>query len=259
MKRFALLIPLIISLFLTPPPLSAETSQGADLDLKIGKMIRTDVPFRDEHGKEVLLKDRLGKPTILSLNYYECKDICTPMLTGLADALDKIELEPGQDFQVWTVSIDPKETPDLAIDKKREILSSLHRPFSDESWTFFTGKPESIQALSDSVGYSFSIQGDGFIHPGALIILSTKGKIIRYIYGQRYLPLDLEMALMEASHGRVGQTVRKVLLTCFRFDPEENTYVFDATRVGGTVVLLSAAIFLIVLRSKRRPGGRNHD
>lgn len=234
------------ALFVTAP----LKAQGADLDLHAGEYIPGGLTFTDETGQRVVLSDLPEKPTILSLNYYECKDICTPMLTELADALDKIELEPGRDFRVWTVSIDENETPDFARRKKASFLAGMQRPFSDNAWTFFTGDPDNIRALADSVGYSFSRQGDGFIHPGALVILSPDGKIVRYIYGKRYLSLDLEMALMEASDGRVGQTIRKALLTCFRYDPEGKTYTLNVTRIAGVVILLAGSLLFIVLKLK---------
>ncbi len=248
--NLALLVTLLLSLAgAVTQPDAAEP--GADLTYRTGESIPLDLRFRDERGELRSLRERMGHPTILTLNYYECKSICTPMLSDLAAALEKLPLEPGEEFRVLTLSISPAETPLQARRKKASILAPVTRPFPDSAWSFLTGDENSIRALSRATGYLYSRQGDGYLHPGALVILSPEGKIIRYINGKHYLPLDLEMALMEASRGRVGQTIRKNLLTCFRYDPGQKRYVLDITRVGGALVLSGSALFLFLIRTRK--------
>lgn len=225
---------------------------GADLMLRIGNSIPQSPRWTDEQGRPGPLQGRPGRATILSLNYYECKGICSPMLTNLSKAIEKLQLEPGVDYQVWTVSIDSKETPAMALRKKRSIFAAMHRPIPESSWTFFTADGEQIARLADSVGFRFSRQGDGFMHPGALIILAPDGRIVRYIYGNTYLSLDLEMALIEAAHGTIGQTYRKSLLMCFRDEPMAKSYVYLATRTGGVALLAGIVASVIVSRRRRR-------
>ncbi len=232
---------------------------GADLMDRSGQTIPLHLSFRNEIGEVHSLKELMGKPAILTLNYYRCKSICTPMLEDLAKALDKVSLVPGKDYQVITLSIDPHETPEMAAEKKSSLMAPVKSPDLPAAWSFLTGKDAAIHRLAESVGYIFTVQGDGYLHPGTLVILSPQGKIIRYINGRQYLPLDIEMALTEASEGRVGQTIRKTLLTCFRYDPGQKRYVLDITRVSGALIILVAAIFLIILRKRMRHRSQGGD
>lgn len=232
---------------------------GADLVLRVGNSIPESPKWTDEHGRHGPSTGRPGRATILSLNYYECKGICSPMLTNLAKTVEKLQLEPGIDYQVWTVSIDAKETPAMALRKKQSLFAGMHRPIPESSWTFFTADAGQIAQLAESVGYRFSPQGDGFMHPGALIILAPDGRIVRYIYGNTYLALDLEMALTEAAQGTVGQTYRKSLLMCFRDEPLAKSYVYLATRSGGVALLLVVAGSVIALKRRRRGGAQGRS
>jgi protein SCO1/2 len=130
----------------------------------------------------------------------------------------------------------------------------IEKPFPEEAWRFLTGDRESILKLMDAVGFYFKREGKNFLHPVALIILAPDGKITRYLYGTEILPFDLRMALLEASEGRIGPTISKVLRFCFSYDPKGRKYVFNTLKITGIVTLTFAFSFILFLiwRGRRR-------
>ncbi len=220
------------------------------IDEKLGEQVTLDLRFHDEYGKEVALRELIDKPTILSLVYHSCKDICPRIQSGVAGVIGKMNMIPGKDYKVITLSFDENDKPPLALEKKKNYIKAIGEPFPEEAWRFLTGTPESIRALTDAVGFRFKREGDGFEHPAALIVLSPDGKIVRYLYGLTYLPLDVTMAITEASKGRVGPTIRRVLLFCYSYDPQGRTYVFNILKVTGTVIVFFAAVLLVFLMIK---------
>ena len=221
---------------------------------KLGKYIPTDAFFYDEKGDSVALKDLIDKPTILSFVYFRCPSICPRMLSELTVLLEKIDLDPGKDFNLITISFDPTDTPDDAADKKMNFTKSIQRTLPDGAWRFLTGDVNNIAKITESVGYRFKKDGRDFIHPSAIIILAPDGKIIRYIMGLSYLPFDVKMAIIEASEGRVGPTINKVLLYCFSYDPQGRTYAMNITKITGTIILFLIVVFAIflIVKSKAR-------
>jgi protein SCO1 len=229
------------------------TPQEVGIDEKLSQTIPLDVTLRDEAGQPVSLRSLVDKPTILSLNYFRCAGICTPQLGGMADAFDQTKAEPGKDFQVITVSFDPRDTPDIAAQKRSDYLHEIKRPFPQSAWRFLTGDGATTKALADSVGFKFKPQGEDFIHPAALIFLSPKGQITRYMYGVTYLPADIQMAALEAGRGEARPTINQWLNICFSYDPVGRKYVFDVTRTAAMLIIFSAVVFgLTVALRKRR-------
>ncbi|MBD3335812.1 MAG: SCO family protein [Candidatus Eisenbacteria bacterium] len=223
------------------------------IDEHLGQHVPLDLTFQDEDGRTVRLGDLLDKPTILTLVYYRCPGICTPLLSGVVDVLEKVDLEPGKDYQVLTISFDPTEGPDLAERKKMNFMKAFHEPFPEDAWRFMTGDSAAVAAITDAIGFRYKPQGKDFLHPGVLTVLSDQGKIARYLYGITFLPFDVKMALMEAAEGRTGPTVRRVLLYCFSYDPEGKTYVFNILKVVGTLMMVFAALFVawLVITTRR--------
>ena len=167
----------------------------------------------------------IDKPTILTLNYFRCAGICTPLLNGVVEVLNRTKAEPGKDFQVVTVSFDDRDTPEIAAQKRTNYLKEIKRPFPPSAWRFLTGDAAPPRkALADSVGFKFKREGDDFIHAGAIIVLSPKGKVTRYMYGITYLPADLQMAVHEAARGEAQPTINKLLKFCFSYDPAGRKY-----------------------------------
>jgi len=247
-----------------PTSASAHNAQSAfddiGIDQKLGATVPLDTKFRGEQGEQVTLRQLVTAPTILALVYYQCPNVCDLLLTGLAGVLGPLAAEPGRDYNVVTISIDPKETPAVARESKRRSLQAIQKPIPPDSWRFLTGDEEEIDAVADSVGFHYVRNGDGFDHPVALVILSPAGKVVRYMLGADFLPADLKLSLMEAQKGTIGPTIAKIARICFRVDPKSHTLVFQMTRVMATITLVLAGAlvaWLIVLsrRRKRRFSG----
>jgi protein SCO1/2 len=228
---------------------------GIGIDEKLGQFIPLDLTFSDENGNPVSLKQLIHTPIILAPVFYRCPNVCSFLLFNLTGVINKLPSEPGKEYQVLTVSFDETEKPDLAFEKKKMYLKMIEKPFPEDAWRFLTGDKENIHKLTDAIGFHFKKQGEDFLHPVTLVILSPDGKITRYMYGTEFLPFDLKMALLEASEGRVGPTLSKVLKFCFSYDPKGRKYVFNTLKVTGIVTLLFALslILFLVFKGKKKP------
>jgi protein SCO1 len=225
------------------------------LEQKLGQVIPLDLSFNDEKGNAVSLRQLIHTPTILALVYLHCPNVCSLLLQNLADTLGSLPAEPGKEYTVLTVSFDETEKPALALQKKEMYLKMTQRPFPEGAWRFLTGDKENIHQLTDAVGFHYRRVKDDFEHPVALIILSPDGKIVRYMFGTDFLPLDLKMALIEASQGRIGPVISRALRFCFSYDPKGKKLVFNTLKVTGSVTILFALSFIIflILKGKKQP------
>ncbi len=237
-----------------PPATTAPAFKPEEvgIDEKLGTFIPLDLELKDETGKPVTLRQLIDKPTILTLNYFRCAGICTPQLGGVAEVLNRTQAIPGTDFQVLTVSFDERDEPEVAAQKRTNYLSEITRPFPPAAWRFLTGPGATTKALADAVGFKFKRQGDDFIHAAAIIFLSPKGQVTRYMYGVTYLPADLQLAAQEAARGEANPTINKFLKFCFSYDPAGRKYVLNTTTIGATVILLAALGFLVTLVRRGR-------
>jgi protein SCO1/2 len=229
-----------------------EDLKGIGIDQKLGQYIPLDLTFNDENGQRVSLKQLILKPAILALAYLHCPNVCSLLLQNLAEVLNNLPAEPGKDYIVLTVSFDETEKPSLALEKKRTYMKMIQKPFPEEAWRFLTGDKENIRKLTDAVGFHFKRVKEDFEHPVLLIILAPDGKIVRYMYGADPLPFDLKIALVEASQGRIGPAIAKVVRFCFSYDPKANKLVFNMLRVTGTATLIFALSFVLFLLFKGR-------
>ncbi len=241
-------------------PVNAHVEQPKDLsgigiDEKLGQLIPLGLTFYDENGNVVTLRQLIHTPTILVPVYYHCPNVCSFLLQNLADVLNKLPSEPGKEYTVLSVSFDETEKPALALQRKKTYLKMIERPFPEDAWRFLTGGRENIGKLTDSIGFHFKRVGEDFEHPVSLIILASDGKIIRYLFGTDILPFDLKMGLLEASRGKIGPAISKVVRFCFSYDPKANKLVFNTLKVTGTVTLLFALSFAVFLLFK---GKRQH-
>jgi len=218
------------------------------IDEKLSATIPLDLSFVDEEGKAVVLRDLMNKPTVLNLVYFKCPSICGPSMSGISTAMDRMKIVPGMDYQVLTVSFNDQDKPALAKAKKAAFLKTLRRPIDPAGWRFLTGEADAIQKITDAVGFRFKKVDKEFIHAAAIVVLSADGKIARYLYGTTYLPLDLTMAIYEASQGRSGPSFRTAMLYCFSYDPEGKKYVFRLLPVLGVLTLLVLMGFGLYLR-----------
>jgi len=225
---------------------------GIGIDEKLGQYIPLDLTFKDETGETVSLRQLLHRPTILALVYLHCPNVCSFLLQNVADVLNRLPADPEKDYRVLAISFDEREKPSFALERKKIYLKMIERPFPEDAWRFLTGDKENIHKLADAVGFHFKRVGEDFEHPVALMILAPDGKVIRYLYGANPLPFDLKLALVEASQGRIGPAIAKVVQFCFSYDPKANKLAFNMLRVTGTVTLLFALSFIAFLLLKGR-------
>jgi protein SCO1/2 len=245
--------------------LSIIQAENFGIEEKLGNHVSLDLTFIDEDGKSRTLKEYMdGKPTVISLNYFRCAGICTPQLADMAQVLSKLTLSENTDYKALTISFDPTETPPLAQAKRKTHLDSMDRAYVQDAWHFLLSENNSSAILSQEVGFSYkkSISNAGvvdWIHAAALIVISPKGKVTRYLNGIEQSPFDLKMALLEASEGKVGQTISRTLLYCFAYDPKGKTYIFVWEKVAATVILIITLIFFLWLLKSGRKAQEDHQ
>jgi protein SCO1/2 len=228
-------------------------------DQNLGQFVPLDTTFRDEVGRPVRLGDFFGRrPVVLVFAYYDCPMLCTQVINGLSSALAVLSLQPGKDFEIVTVSFNPRDTPATATAKKASYLQRYARPGAAEAWHFLTGDPPSIARLTKAAGfrYVWDAETQQFAHPTGVIVLTEKGRLARYLFGIEYGPRDLRYALVEASEGRLGTLADTLLLSCYHYDPARGRYGLVVMRVvrlagGLTVLALATLIGVAVLRETR--------
>jgi protein SCO1/2 len=251
---FALLL-MLLCLALFSPLRAEEEPEGLFFDEQLGSILPGDIVLVDEEGVSRSLEELLDKPTLLSMVYFECPGICTPLLNEVTDVLGKTDLDPAeQPFQLLTVSFEPSDTPEVAAQKRDNYFAQLSRPFPRENWRFLTGDAENIRRLTESIGFKYKKVGFEYVHPGGLVILSQERKISRYLYGTEFLPFDFKMGVIEASKGKVLPTTARLLEYCFSYDPAGRTYVFSTMKVVGTTMLSTVGFFgaFLFITTRRR-------
>jgi protein SCO1 len=268
-KRYAGLFFLLVTLSLRPAhgetrtegtgPANAPPDLG--VDEKLGQTVPLDLVLIDENGDRVKLRDLIDKPTLLTLNYFRCTGLCTPLLNGIAEMLQKTDLVAGKDFQILTVSFDPRDDAELAGIKKQNYVKQLGPAFPASAWRFLTGDPVSTKRLADSVGFKFARHGDDYVHPGAVMVLSPAGMVTRYLYGVSFLPFDVKMAVTEAAQGRTGPTIARLLRFCYSYDPSGRRYSLNITRIAAAFTIMLAVGFAVAvtITRKRRPKSDKSD
>lgn len=242
-----------------PPP---PDLTGVGFDQRLDAQLPLDLRFRDEGGHNVRLGDYFGRrPVILTLAYYRCPNLCTLVLTQLVETLRKLQFSAGDQFEIVTLSIDPRETPATAMAKKASYIQRYGRPGVDAGWHFLTGEAGSIGALAQTIGfhYTYDAQLDQYMHPTGIVVLTAAGRVARYFYGIDYTPADLRLGLIEASAGTIGSPVDQVLLFCYHYDPTTGRYSpliqhIMWLAVAGTILALGGLVFALLRREKLRIG-----
>lgn len=229
--------------------------KNVGIEQRLNEQVPADLVFRDETGKAVKLGDYFGKkPLILSLMYFRCPMLCGEVLSGMEGAMKALPFDAGKEFDVLTVSFDPKDTPQSATEKKAEMLRHYKRATAAGGWHFLTGSQESIDALTKAVGfgYSYDEKTQQYAHATAIMILTPQGKISQYYYGVEYPPRDLRLGIEQASQSHIGTLADQVLLYCFHYDPTVGKYNAVISRVlklsGGLTILCIGAVVLVLLR-----------
>jgi len=253
MKKILLIYFIISSWLSLPILLHGQDKIGVGIDEQLGSYLPANAKFITSNGDTVSLKEVINKPVLFALVYYECPGICSPMLNDLSWAVDKIEMEPGADFKVVSLSFDPRETPAIAAKWKKNYLHSIKRKFSEDDWIFLTGDSINIKRVTDAVGFHYKPSKDSqYVHAATVIAISPERKISRYIFGVQFNPFDLKMALIDAKAGKTNPTISKVLQFCFSYDPEGRRYELNITRIVGVVMLLGVGIFAAVIVFKKK-------
>ena len=246
---------------LTPGPLSPPANvrppglKNVGIEQRLNEQIPPGLAFRDENGNPVKLGDYFGKrPMILNLVYYQCPMLCGEVLTGLESAMRVLKFDAGKEFDVLTVSFDPKETSEMAAAKKADYLRRYGRPGAAAAWHFLTGPAASIDALTKAAGfqYQYDPQSGQFAHSTAIMVLTPQGKIAQYYYGVEFAPKDLRLGLIQASQNKIGTVVDQVLLYCYHYDPNTGKYGAIISRVlqlaAGATVLILGTFLLVMFR-----------
>ena len=242
-----------------------EELEGVGITQKLDQQIPLDLTFKDEAGKSVALGEYFGsgKPVILNLVYYTCPMLCGEALSGEASALSVLKFTPGNEYEVVSVSINPDETPQDAVAKKKIYVDRMNEHLepktSGEAWHFLTGQKPEIDRLAQAVGFRYrrDPKTGQYIHSTALIIVTPHGKIAQYYYGVEYSPRDIRLGVIEASRNKIGNLVDAVEIYCCRYDPNTGRYGAIISRVlslagAATLLLLGGFVFMMFRLEKNR-------
>jgi protein SCO1/2 len=237
--------------------------QFVGIEQHLNAEIPAGLEFRDELGNPVKLDDYFGhgRPVILNLGYYQCPMLCSELLEGLVGSMKALTLQLGQDFDVVTLSFDPRETTEMAAAKKRDIMKRYGRANSANGWHFLTGQPDQIKALTDAVGfqYQFDPKTGQYAHATAIVLLTPDRHIAEYFYGVDFSPRDLRFGLVQAGQGKIGNITDTVLLYCYHYDPRAGKYgavISNVLKIGGAATLLIVGGCVFVMYRADRSAAR---
>ena len=235
--------------------------KGTEIIDKRGSLIPSDILLTNHRGEKIDLSNYFQegneKPVILTLGYYQCPMLCNLVLNGLLESLKTMSLKVGKDFRMISVSINPKETADLAKNKRANYLKSVSLG-NDADWDFYVGEESEVRRLADAVGfqYKYHERSKEYVHSAGIFILSPNGTLSRTLYGINYQASDVKMSLIDAGNHKIGSLLDRVILSCFHYNPDSHqygVYVFGIMRLGGllTVLVLSVMLFLYWRSEKR--------
>src|ERR1700688_3363922 len=230
--------------------------QNVGFDPQLNAQIPLDFPFVDENGANVQLRDYFKqRPVVLAFVYYGCPMLCNQVEQGVVGSLRMLSFTPGRDYEVVFVSFDPRESPDMAAQKKKSALGHFRRPETASGWHFLTGTKESIDAATKAANfrYSFDPKTNLFAHASGIMLLTPDGRISRYFYGVEYPGRDMRLGLVDASAGKIGTPIDHVLLFCYQYDPSSATYsasILKIIRLGGVLTILSIVGGILISRRR---------
>jgi len=250
--------------FLSEPSVKGALPPGLSkvgIDQRLNEQVPLDLHFQDEQGRTVRLGDYFhnGRPVIISLVYYNCPMLCGEVLNGMSTAFKVLKFTPGKEYEVVTLSIDPREKPELAAAKKRSYIEHLDRPGAEAGWHFLTGEQPQIDALADAIGwhYQYDPKIDQFAHAAGIVLVTPLGRISQYYYGVEFSARDMRLGIIEASGNRIGSLADQVLLYCYHYDPRTGKYgavIYNVVRLAGaaTVLILGSFLFTMFRREATR-------
>jgi len=230
--------------------------QNVGFEPPLNGQMPLDLPFRDETGRDVQLREFLGqKPVVLAFVYYNCPMLCDQIQMGVVGTLRMLSFNPGRDYEVVFISFDSRETPEMAAAKKKTALNHFRRPETASGWHFLTGSKESIDAATQAANFRFRFDAKSnlFAHASGVLILTPDGRISRYFYGVEYPGRDMRLGLVDASAGKIGSPIDHVLLFCYHYDPSSATYsasILRIVRLGGILTILSMVGGILIFRRR---------
>jgi len=234
------------------------------IEQKLNQQLPLDLMFHDESGQPVKLGQYFGqKPVVLALVYYSCPMLCTQVLNGMVESFRVLPFQLGKEYDVVTISFDPRETAQLADKKKKVYVGYLPEKMQASAtagWHFLTGDAESIKQITDAVGfhYHYDESTKQFAHASAIMVATPQGKLSRYYYGIEYPARDLRLGLIESAQNKIGSPVDQLLLYCYHYDPSTGKYgavVMNIVRAGGVATILAIVAMFFLLR-RRNPAWR---
>ena len=229
----------------------------------LNRYLPLDTTFRDEEGRTVRLGDYFGKrPVILVFNYYQCPMLCSEVLNGLTSALTTMKFNAGREFEVVAISIDPKETPEMAAEAKAKYTFRYGRKGTENGWHFLVGEQAAITATTKAAGFDYvwDDRTQQFAHPSGIIVVTPQGKLAQYYYGIEYSARDLELATIESSKEHIGTVVDSITLFCYHYDPATGKYgaaIMNMLRGGALLVMLGLGVFMTVMFRRERGEGNS--
>jgi len=232
--------------------------QNVGIDQHLGDQISLDLPMRDENGNAVTLGQYFGtRPVILVMAYYECPNLCTMVMNGVCSGLKPLEFKAGKDFEVVSVSINPKETPALALKKKNAYISGFHYESQANGYHFLTADEPAIERLTKEVGfrYQYDSVNHQFAHASGIMLATPDGKLSRYFFGVEFAPRDLKYGLIDASNQKIGSLADKLVLYCYHYDPTTSKYglvISNLLKIGGALTLLAMGIMFYVFHRRSK-------
>lgn len=223
----------------------------------LNEYVPDNIEFVNEDGNLVNLKGLIDRPTIINFVYFRCPGICSPLMSGIAEVINKTDMVLGKDYQVLTISFDPSEGTELAVKKKKNYINEIGREVDKNGWKFFTGDSTNIASATNAFGFKYKKRGNDFDHPAVIIMVSPDGKITRYLVGTYFLPFDIKISVAEALKGKTSTTTYKLIQYCYSFDQSGKRYVLNVTKVAGTIILFFAFVIFISLVLKKKFKGKN--
>ncbi|MBF0506393.1 MAG: SCO family protein [Nitrospirae bacterium] len=230
---------------------------------RVGQSIPLDAQFYDEQGNAVSLKQLVDRPVVLSLVYYGCDRICPQLLGATAAVTGALKYAPGKDYLLITISFDPEDTPKTARDAKKNYINFLGPSFPEGAWRFLTGTDDNIKRVLRAAGYAVRKEDiHGFSHPNALVVISPKGKIVRYVYPVSdnfslphplaFQPFDLTLAIGDAAKEKTGFSIQRALAYCFPHEPKGQKTFFYILKISGAVIIFFVLAFFAYLLSGKK-------
>lgn len=237
--------------------LAEEDGKEVGIEERLGSLL-AEAEFTDSEGSKIILRDLIDAPTILLPIYFKCPDVCNLLQSNFSQILPEVKLEPGKELQIISLSFDPRDQTKDAANAKRQYIAALQGGFPAEHWTFLTGDQAAIDAALNSIGYTVRKQGGLYAHPVAVVSVAPGGKVVRYLYGPGFLPMDVTIAATKAAQGIEALSVKRLLSMCYSYDPEGRRYVFSTLRVAGFSIMTFVVVFFafLMLGGKKKTARR---